>query len=501
MHLSMNVRNAPMTDASIQDAVRSAPSKPVGSTSRPMSRPMPSSARPISTRTPNSPSRFPIGYPRRVRRDRHPLQFHFPDKAGYRGRMYTPSPAGMAAPRTSSPARRARAMRRPDTMCARLGGYMVQSNPGHIGDDLDPRGRRRPDPLRLPRRGESARFSNMSCAQSLRRSRPITAMSSAAAAVAGARPCAWRTRPDVWDGALPFMGGGDMPSTAAPARRRPAPRPIAFGTMFNVQRMLGDKLLGVIDAMAPGGSGDPYAGLTPTSARSWPRSTAWVPARRRVDDRPPMGQMWQWTVDRRHDLPPGPAYFENFWTKPGYVGHDSPNCCRQDRINFTARSPGDVGQQSSRTMQTFAKPDFTPPGPCRGRRRWRPGMGNDLPSVIEVEGPDARLSPGHRRSVVPAARRPAAQSTAIAFVGDFFFCDGSGEANAVLLHRRQARRRGPRRQQPLARLRLLPSPPHHGGPAVRLSARRRRPIYPQHPPGRPVAPSWASPTPASTRAS
>ena len=36
-------------------------------------------------------------------------------------------------------------------MCALLGACMVESNQGHIGDDLDPEGRRRPDPLRAPR--------------------------------------------------------------------------------------------------------------------------------------------------------------------------------------------------------------------------------------------------------------------------------------------------------------------------------------------------------------
>ena len=31
--------------------------------------------------------------------------------------------------------------------------------------------------------------------------------------------------------------------------------------MFNVQRLLGPRLAGVVDAMAPGGSGNPFAGL------------------------------------------------------------------------------------------------------------------------------------------------------------------------------------------------------------------------------------------------
>ena len=34
-----------------------------------------------------------------------------------------------------------------------------------------------------------------------------------------------------------------------------------FCAMFNVQRVLGDQIDGVIDAVSPGGSGDPFAGL------------------------------------------------------------------------------------------------------------------------------------------------------------------------------------------------------------------------------------------------
>ena len=64
------------------------------------------------------------------------FRFHFPSE-GYQGRMYNPlsganggtedffaSPMGEAIGGLSS--------------CVRLGGYMVQSNQGHIGDELDP---------------------------------------------------------------------------------------------------------------------------------------------------------------------------------------------------------------------------------------------------------------------------------------------------------------------------------------------------------------------------
>lgn len=67
---------------------------------------------------------------------------------------------------------------------------------------------------------------------------------------------------DAFDGALPFMGGGNAVPFPATEKVKSG-QPIAFACMFNRQRMLrrGDKPARVVDAMQPGGSGNPSEGL------------------------------------------------------------------------------------------------------------------------------------------------------------------------------------------------------------------------------------------------
>ncbi len=43
-----------------------------------------------------------------------------------------------------------------------------------------------------------------------------------------------------------------------------------FSAMFNVQRLLGDRLTDVVDAMVPGGSGNPFGGRLDGVARRAP---------------------------------------------------------------------------------------------------------------------------------------------------------------------------------------------------------------------------------------
>src|SRR3546814_17111229 len=73
--------------------------------------------------------------------------------------------------------------------------------------------------------------------------------------------------------------------------------PVHFGSMFNVQRLLeGEKLDRVIDAMQPGGSGQPFEGLTYHEREElaalyrlgYPRGVEFMTAK-------PTGQIWLWS--------------------------------------------------------------------------------------------------------------------------------------------------------------------------------------------------------------
>jgi hypothetical protein len=125
----------------------------------------------------------------------------------------------------------------------------------------------------------------------------------------------------VWDGVVPYVIGSTM----------------AIPNMFTVRmqalRVLRDKFPQVIDAMEPGGSGDPYAGLTPYEAS----------VLREIDKMGfPMKSWFGYKTMGLHGFAAlyggvaaaDPSFFTDFWTKPGYLGHDHPEYFTSDRVQF-----------------------------------------------------------------------------------------------------------------------------------------------------------------------
>ncbi|WP_311446827.1 PKD domain-containing protein [Frankia nepalensis] len=115
----------------------------------------------------------------------------------------------------------------------------------------------------------------------------------------------------VWDGGVPMVPG--VPNAI----------PSFQASQVLALRVLADKLPQIADAVAPGGSGDPYAGLTPVQAGVLREVT-------RLGF-PPRG-WWQYgsmyggsfgavqAVVRATD----PGYVNDFWNVPGYEGADDP---------------------------------------------------------------------------------------------------------------------------------------------------------------------------------
>jgi hypothetical protein len=80
-----------------------------------------------------------------------------------------------------------------------------------------------------------------------------------------------------------------------------------------VQRLLGyDAIVELADRMAPGGSGNPYEGLTTHQRRCLPPG---LPAATSSDHRPGADLAWSSLADELYA--DDPSYFENFWTQPG----------------------------------------------------------------------------------------------------------------------------------------------------------------------------------------
>jgi hypothetical protein len=197
-------------------------------------------------------------------------------------------------------------------MTFRLGGYMVESNMGHIGDVMDPKAG--PDPTIYGWRAaaESGRFSKFVASQVLGQA-PRYSYVWGGSGGARRSPLCLAYAPDVWDAALPFMGDaidgdyGDFRQLRTAAQH--------FAAMFNVQRLLGQKIFDLIDAMLPGGSGDPFAGLDTHQREElatlyrlgYPRGDEFMIAQ-------PMGQIWLWSSMAARLQDDYPEYWKAFWT-------------------------------------------------------------------------------------------------------------------------------------------------------------------------------------------
>src|SRR6202034_3526215 len=178
---------------------------------------------------------------------------------------------------------------------------------------------------------ESARFSKFVAEQVLGAS-PHHSYVFGGSGGARRSPLCLEYAPDVWDGALPYMGGGEHIAEHGDFRLLRGGGS-TFTSMFNVQRLLGSKIYEVVDAMQPGGSGDPFAGLDTHQREElanlyrlgYPRGDEFMISQQ-------MGQIWLWSsmADRlQHDYP---DYWEAFWTKPGHVGFDQPELIQRDLI-------------------------------------------------------------------------------------------------------------------------------------------------------------------------
>lgn len=125
----------------------------------------------------------------------------------------------------------------------------------------------------------------------------------------------------VWDGAVPYVNGSTM----------------AIPNMFTVRmqalRVLRDKFPQIVDALEPGGSGDPYEGLTEHEASVLREADAMGF---------PMESWFGWRTMGLHGFAAlfggvskaDPSYFQTFWNTPGYLGHDRPELFDGERMQF-----------------------------------------------------------------------------------------------------------------------------------------------------------------------
>ncbi len=351
--------------------------------------------------------------------------FYFPDGDQYEGRMFQPIEGGHGGHEESFGSPMLEAIIGGFAMCSRLGGYMAESNQGHIGDDIDLKAGE--DPTFYGHRGsaESARFSKHVAAQ-IYGAAPHHSYVWGGSGGGRRSPLCLENAPDAWDGAMPFMGGGEVAEHGNNVRIKGA-QVMSFASMFNVQRLLGERLASVVDAMSPGGSGDPYEGLSTHEReelaslyrQGFPRGDEFM-----INE--PMGQIWLWSSISDNLNEQDPRYFENFWTKPGYVGHDFPQLVTGDIIDTTLPVTRVLAAQEL-LGDEFAAPEYMT---MRTLVAIMAGSSGSLeqPYAVEVKGigDGYRLGTGVRLTTGAAAGR---QLYCNSFAGDVLFCDGHGDAN------------------------------------------------------------------------
>lgn len=114
----------------------------------------------------------------------------------------------------------------------------------------------------------------------------------------------------VWDGFVPYVIGSPMAI------------PNMFTVRMHAQRVLADRFDQIVDALEPGGSGDMYAGLTEEECEALREVTGMgFPPRSWFGHRT-MG-MHAFPVLYGGVRMADAAYFDDFWTEPGYLGHDA----------------------------------------------------------------------------------------------------------------------------------------------------------------------------------
>jgi len=147
----------------------------------------------------------------------------------------------------------------------------------------------------------------------------------------------------VWDGVVPYVVGSTMAI------------PNMFTVRMHAMRILKDKFPQIIDAVEPGGSGDPYAELTANEAAALREVTrmgfplpSWFGYKT-------MGvhgfaALYQGVVAA------DPSYFTDFWTKPGYLGFDHPEQLLDARMQFvsTIAAPITAAQAARSHINTDA---------------------------------------------------------------------------------------------------------------------------------------------------
>jgi hypothetical protein len=262
------------------------------------------------------------------------FSFYFPETKDYAGRFFqyiTPFPdsetSAQAYPDTLSPIR----------FSINNGSYFIETNEGGKIDFANPATFKDPSIGAYRANAACAEFSRYIAKLIYNCDRPY-------GYCYGGSGGAFRTvggmenTKGIWDGAAPFVLGS------------PNAIPNVFAVRMYALRILKDKMADIIDALRPGGSGDPYATLTAEQRQVLQECT-------RMGF--PIKSWYGWQSMDAHGflvlyksmvMMDAKYFHEDFWNKPGYLGFDNPASLQRDHVQTKGVVKKIIGQSEAEKL-------------------------------------------------------------------------------------------------------------------------------------------------------
>lgn len=202
------------------------------------------------------------------------------------------------------------------------GAYFVETNGGGVGATAGPAFRTDPTIGAFRANAAAARFSR-------KLAQEMYGVERVYGYIYGGSGGGYRTMGSIenttaWDGAVPFVLGTPMAS------------PNNFSIRMHAMRVLKDKFPQIVDAMDAGGSGDPYKGLNEEEAAALREATRIGFPPKSWFGYKTMG-VHAFTAVYQGMVMADPSYFEDFWSKPGYLGFNPPESLTKARLQFTTK--------------------------------------------------------------------------------------------------------------------------------------------------------------------
>ncbi|WP_309058829.1 hypothetical protein [Streptomyces sp.] len=226
------------------------------------------------------------------------------------------------------------------------GGYFLETNgggiPGTPGPDTDP------TIAGFRANAAAAEHSRVIARQVYGAHRPYGYAYGGSGGAFRTMGCAENTE-GVWDGFVPYVPGSPMAA------------PNVFAVRMHAQRVLRHAFDRIVDAVQPGGSGDPHQGLAPEESAALTEVTRMgFPIRSWFGHRT-MGTHAFGTL-YPHIVTVDPGYFEEFWTTPGYLGADPDSSIHRDRVRFESTVDDILTRRDTPDLGSLAGPAQAPRG-------------------------------------------------------------------------------------------------------------------------------------------